>query len=84
MLWFSVGDEYMKTVTLAIEEDLVRAARKYAQQRGTSINAMIRDILRRIVSQPTQTGAASWFEQMDKANAKPSKGRFNREELYRV
>ena len=36
----------MKNVTLAVEEDVLAAARKYAAARKTTVNGLVRDYLR--------------------------------------
>jgi hypothetical protein len=39
----------MKNVTLAIDEHLLEAGRDYARRRRTTLNALIRDLLKRTV-----------------------------------
>ncbi|MEQ9302132.1 MAG: DUF6364 family protein [Cyclobacteriaceae bacterium] len=36
----------MKNITLSVPEDLLRKAREYASRNGTSVNQMVRDLLR--------------------------------------
>jgi hypothetical protein len=40
-----------KNLTLAIDEDLVHAARKIALDRKTSVNTLVRDFLEKLVSE---------------------------------
>ena len=40
----------MKNVTLSLPDDLLRRSREYAQQHGTSLNELIRNLLKRQVS----------------------------------
>jgi predicted HicB family RNase H-like nuclease len=41
----------MTTLTLAINEEVLRKARIRAMQRGTSVNALIRDYLERVAGE---------------------------------
>lgn len=36
----------MKNVTLSVEEEVLRAARRYAAERDTSVNGLVREFLR--------------------------------------
>ncbi len=54
----SVG--YMKqNLTLAIEEDLLLAARKIALEQRTSVNQLVRDYLAALVEEPNRRRLAS-------------------------
>ena len=48
----------MKNVTLAIEERTLRAARRIAAERSTSLNAMIREFLRELTERESQADQA--------------------------
>jgi hypothetical protein len=41
----------MKNITLAIEDGVLREARKYAAERETTVNAIVRNYLSRLVAQ---------------------------------
>jgi hypothetical protein len=45
----------MKNITLSIDEDVLREARKIAAERGTTVNAMVRASLAEIVAQKKRT-----------------------------
>jgi hypothetical protein len=45
----------MKNITLSIEEDVLREARKIAAERGTTVNAMVRASLAELVRQRKRT-----------------------------
>jgi hypothetical protein len=74
----------MKNVTLAVEEDLLEASRKYAKEHHTTLNGLVRDLLGRTVKpgkQPNwQTGL---FALADAAKGR-SRKRWQRDELYDV
>ena len=71
----------MANVTLAIEDKLLEKSRQYASQRGTSLNALLREMLANLTN---ETGAE--IEQMiDRfRNAKGHSGgvKIDRESLY--
>ena len=50
-------------VTLTVEEDLLRAARKVALDRSTSVNQLVRDFLAQLVRESSRQQAAA--ERMD-------------------
>jgi uncharacterized protein DUF6364 len=47
-----------KNLTLTIDEELLRSARKVAIDRGTSVNQLVRDFLVALVEQAGQRNAA--------------------------
>lgn len=47
-----------RNLTLSLPEDLIRSAKVLAAQRGTSLNAMVRDSLERLVSSQDDYRAA--------------------------
>ena len=48
----------MKNVTLAIDETLLREARKIAADRSTTLNAMIREFLKELAERESKARAA--------------------------
>jgi len=38
----------MKNITLSVDEEILLAARRYAAERNSSVNALVRDFLRNI------------------------------------
>lgn len=69
-------------VTLSIDERTLARARQLAQQRGTSLNRMIRDYLEALTaSDPAQ--AADELERLWNEEEGDSRGwKWNREEIY--
>ena len=51
-------DYVSKNLTLTLDEDLLRAARKVAIDRNTSVNQMVRDYLERVVTETDQRQTA--------------------------
>lgn len=48
----------MKNVTLALDEKILREARRIAAERSTSVNALIRDFLERLTERESHARAA--------------------------
>jgi hypothetical protein len=72
----------MSNVTLAIDDDLLAAARRYAQDHGTTLNALVRKVLEQTVQPRTD----AWFDDFERV-ADESRGssrgrRWTREELH--
>ncbi|HSP07181.1 MAG TPA: DUF6364 family protein [Acidobacteriota bacterium] len=73
----------MPNVTLAIDEDTLRRARRYAKEHNLSVNAMIRLMLKQKIEKSPVNWLEECFETMDRARAK-APGRWKREDLYDV
>lgn len=48
----------MKNVTLAIEDDILREARRIAAERATTLNAMIREFLHELTQRESRAATA--------------------------
>jgi hypothetical protein len=76
-------------ITLSADEDLVRKARKYAEEHDTSLNQLIRDYLEHLVGELPRDAAAEEFEVTARRMAGNSREHAGapawqgREELYR-
>ncbi len=76
----------MSNITLAIPDDLLAKARSYAQRHGTTLNAMLREILeRRLASADESLSTDAWIARV-RALSRPGQDRpawtWNRDELY--
>jgi len=73
----------MKNITLSIDEELLTQSREVAAWKGTSLNGLIRNILKKMTSTPHQQ---DWFEGYALVSAQISGDsggwKFNRDELY--
>lgn len=73
----------MKNITLALDEETIRAGREYARRHNLTLNGLVRKLLRQTVSR----GAADWIDEafalMDQAPSPPRKVKWSRKELYR-
>lgn len=70
-------------VTLSIEDNVMREARRRAEAMGTSVNQIVRDYLAQFAGLTDTTALAKEFEQLSRASKGNSRGwKFNREELH--
>ncbi|MEO8050640.1 MAG: DUF6364 family protein [Acidobacteriota bacterium] len=73
-----------KNLTLTIEEDLLRSARRIALDRDTSVNELVRNYLGHLVRErePGKATAAALREFCRTHSVTIGKRRWTREELY--
>ena len=74
----------MKNITIALDEELIKAGREYAQLHNTSLNSLIRSLLVQRVMPASPHWLDECFELMDQAQARSQGTRWKREDLYRV
>ncbi|MFN0165698.1 MAG: hypothetical protein ACKV22_04640 [Bryobacteraceae bacterium] len=74
----------MKNVTLAIEDEVLEAGRRYAARQGTTLNALMRELLRKAVLPEPGHWIDQQFEAMDRMKADSTGKRWKREDLYDV
>jgi len=74
----------MKNVTIAVDERLLREARRIAAERSTSLNAMIREYLTRLTERESRAVAARRriVELCRESQAEIGERTWNRDELY--
>jgi hypothetical protein len=75
----------MTNLTLTVDEDILRMARIKALERGTSVNALVREYLNQLVGRSTAAdGIVEFFAATKGAGAASgSEGRsWSRDELY--
>jgi hypothetical protein len=69
-------------VTLALDDGLLTKSREYAARSGTSLNALIKDLL----SDAVEPQQSTWFDDFcniaDKAHGNSNGWKFNREETH--
>jgi hypothetical protein len=70
-------------VTLSIEDDVMREARRRAEAMGTSVNQIVRDYLAQFAGLTDPGALADEFERLSRTSKGKSRGWiFNREELH--
>ncbi len=72
----------MANVTLSIPDDLLKRGRRYAEARGTSLNALVRELLNEIVSNP-ESAVDSMIERLRQSAGNSNGVKIHREELHR-
>jgi len=72
----------MRNVTLSIPDDLLSKSRAYAEQHGTTLNQMIRDLLRRNVTAEGESGAQSLIDHAERTAVSMKGHTWNREDAY--
>ena len=75
---------YMKNVTLALDETVVREARRIAAERSTSLNAMIRDYLEELTRRESRSALARRriAEMCRESRAEAGPRRWTRDDLH--
>lgn len=70
-------------VTLALNDDTLREARRRAEALGTSVNQLVRDYLEEFVGGTSSSELAAEFELLSSETVGNSGGwKFNRDEIY--
>ena len=75
----------MTNITLAIDEKILAKARSLAKSRGTTLNALVRAELARLITQDEreEEARAGLLKLIDNSTGRLGPGfKFNREELY--
>lgn len=73
----------MRNVTIALDEKTLAAGRSYAQSNGTSLNAMIRRLLRQtVMNRDSDSRLREFFSIADRARPDSRGRRWKREALY--
>ena len=72
----------MPNITMAIEKPLLDKARAYTRRQHTTVNALVRDLLRQTVAPREENWTEKLFCDMDTAKARSGGKRWTREELH--
>jgi hypothetical protein len=70
-------------VTLSIDDEVIRSARRRADALGTSVNQLVREYLEQLAGKTDPDADAAEFERLSRLAQGDSRGwKFNREELH--
>jgi antitoxin component of RelBE/YafQ-DinJ toxin-antitoxin module len=70
-------------LTLSVDEEVVKEARRRAEAMGTTVNAMVRQYLEQVAGIRDLEAEAEEFAQLSKSSKGDSKGwKYRREDLY--
>lgn len=72
----------MPNVTISLDENLLKAGRAYAERHNTSLNALIRTMLERTVTQQSEAWLDELMELLDTHAGRSRGKRWSRKELY--
>jgi plasmid stability protein len=72
----------MKNITLSIPEELIRKGREYASRHGTTLNALIRQLLKNAVQAEKKSKGKPILDEMMKLQSPQKTISWNRDELY--
>ncbi len=74
----------MRNITLSIDEDVVRTVRRYAVERGSTVNALVREFLTGIANREDRARKARQrIRQLsEQSTARVGSRSWTREELY--
>jgi plasmid stability protein len=72
----------MKNITLALDEETLAAGRTYAQRHGTTLNSLVRDLLRRAAVEDRNRTVAELFRLMDTHSGDSRGETWTRDDLY--
>jgi Family of unknown function (DUF6364) len=70
-------------VTLSVDDEIMREARRRANAMGTSVNQLVREYLEQFAGKTDRDAAAKEFERLCRASKGNSRAwKFNRSELH--
>jgi len=74
----------MKNITLSVEEEVLQAVRRYANERNSSINRLVRDYLRQIAEREDRAAKArqKLRELSDASTARVGERTWSRDDLH--
>jgi hypothetical protein len=74
----------MKNITLAIDEEVLRGARRYAAEHDTTVNALVREYLKSLVDFEKRAAEARkrLGKMSEESEARLGSWKWNREEIY--
>jgi len=72
----------MANVTISLSDDLLKAGREYAQRHGTSLNALVRELLGKTVSHSGSKWPDAFLAAIGRAHGNSRGWQWNRDEIY--
>jgi Family of unknown function (DUF6364) len=74
----------MKNITLSVEEDVLIAARRYASEQNSTVNALVRDYLTRLAQHDSRAeqARARLLQLSAETTARLGKKTWSREDLH--
>ncbi|MFW6289009.1 MAG: DUF6364 family protein [Spirochaetota bacterium] len=72
----------MRNITLSFPDDVIERGKDYARRRGTSLNALVRDALRREIEREERDATGVLLAVIASTGGRSGGWRWNRDELY--
>jgi len=72
----------MRNITLSFPDDVIKRGKEYARRRGTSLNALVRDALRREIEREEQDATGVLLDVIASTGGRSDGWQWNRDELY--
>ena len=72
----------MKNITLSLSEELLRKSRAYAQKQGSTLNELVRTLLRQTVESDNQHPAQKLIAHTQRLQVATKNWKWNRTEIY--
>lgn len=73
-----------KNITLSMDEELLSAGRKYAQEHNISFNALVRDLVSRTVMPASSGWVGEMIENLKNSGGHSDGQKWSREDAYDV
>jgi predicted transcriptional regulator len=72
----------MRNITLSFPDDIIKRGKEYARRRGISLNALVRDALRREIEREEQDASGVLLNIIASTGGRSGGWRWSRDELY--
>ena len=72
----------MRNITLSFPDDVIKRGKEYARRRGISLNALVRDALRREIEREEQDATGLLLDAIASTGGRSAGWRWSRHELY--
>lgn len=72
----------MPNVTISLNENLLRESRKFAENQGTSLNSLIRKLLKQNIQHESKWSIDEFFRIIDSVKGDSKGWKWNRDEIY--
>lgn len=74
----------MRNITLSLDDRLLEAGRKYAEEHNTTLNGLIRDLLSKTVTRPPKNRMREMFKLVDELKISSQGRKWRREDAYDI
>lgn len=72
----------MRNITLSFPDDIVMRGKDYARRRGISLNALVREALRREIEREEKDATGALLDSIASTRGRSSGWQWSRDELY--